>query len=356
VLVLVALLIPVLVGMVGLALDTSNLLAHRDAAQDAADLAALGASGDLPASGALARTSAFRFAAANGHTHGQNGVNVIVTTPYLGDTSQVEVKILDTVPIMFMRLFGFTKLVVGARAVASAGAPMQAIYSGGSCSGTGPSGMNWTASGSTITGQVHTNGNLTISAAGTTFGGPETYVCNSSVTVAGGSVPTPTKVAPVTVPVPYTTSSFQPCTFSFAGNVNLSGNGSWWVGGLATSKTLVTGTYCATGSITLSSSGVHGTATFVAGTTVSITASSFTLQPNQNNVLIYADGTGTSTIISSGGTWSGILDAPHGTMSLTSSGSWMLSGSIMASAVTVNGAGLTLNSTSMNVPKPVLVQ
>jgi Flp pilus assembly protein TadG len=356
IIVLVTLLIPVLVGMVGVALDTSNLIAHKSSAQDAADLAALGASGDLPGNRGRARTSGLRFASSNGHANGVKGIAVVVTTPYAGDTTQVEVQVTDTVPIMFMRLFGFTKLVVSARAVATSGAAMQAIYAGGACGGTSPSGMNWSASGSTITGQVHTNGALTISAAGTTFGGPETYVCTQSVTSSGGSIPAPVKVAPVAMPVPFTLASFQPCTYSFTGNVNLGSNGAWWVGGLASSARLNPGTYCATGSITLNTSSVHGTVTFVAGTTVSISGSSFVLQPYQNSVLVYADGTGTSALTASGSTWSGILASPHGTISMTSSGSMMLSGSIMASAVTVNGAGLTLNSTGMTTPKPVLVQ
>src|SRR5579885_393598 len=192
IIVLMVLLLPVLVGAVGLGLDTSNLLTHRDAAQNAADLAALSATIDLPGSPTTARTNALRIATANKHQNGSAGVAVTVTTPYLSDSTQVLVQINDTVRINFMRLFGFQRVVVTARAVATSGKPLDAIYSGGSCGGFG--GVSWTATSTNITGRIHSNSTLTISTAGSTIPGPIEYVCPpGNVTSTGGSVAAPTQ-------------------------------------------------------------------------------------------------------------------------------------------------------------------
>jgi hypothetical protein len=355
ILVLVVLMVPVLVGAAGLALDTSNLLTHRDAAQNAADLAALSATIDLPSAPITARSNAQRIATSNKHQNGLAGVGVTVTTPYLGDSNQVEVKITDTVNIMFMRLLGFHKVVVAARAVATAGRPMDAIYAGGGCSGGGVGGISWSASMTNITGPIHSNGTLSMTTSGSTISGPLEYVCPPpAVSSTGGSVPAVTQStarAPgASVSYPDLTSH---CPSTYAGNLTItSSTPGYW----SSPGHLNPGYICASGSITLNTAAT-GNVTFVAGTTFNISGSGSNLSPAAgSNVLAYANGTGTSFLTGSGGTWSGIVAAPNGSLTVNSSGTWIVNGSLMAAQMSVNGAGLTVNSSGMTALKPTLIQ
>jgi hypothetical protein len=356
ILVLVVLMIPVMVGVTGLALDTSNLLTHRDAAQNAADLAALAATIDLPGAPVSARTAAQRIAASNKHANGTAGIGVTVTTPYLGDSAQVEVKINDTVNIMFMRLFGFRRLVVTARAVATAGHALDAIYAGGGCGGGSVGGVSWTATSTNITGPIHSNGTLSMTTSGTTITGPLEYVCPPpSVSATGGSVPPPTQVAarPPGATLSYANLSSH-CTTTFAGNLTITAStpGYW-----ASPGHLNPGFICATGSITLNTAAT-GAVTFVAGTTFNISGSPSTLSPatGSGNVLAYANGTGTSAMAGGGGTWTGIVAAPNGSLTVNSAGTWIVNGSVIGAQVSVNGAGLHLDSSTTLALKPTLIQ
>jgi len=350
------LVLPVLLGAAGLALDTSNLLTHRDAAQNAADLAAMSATLDLPGSPTSAQTTAQRIATANKHPNGTAGIGVIVTTPYLGDSTQIEVKVNDTVNIMFMRMFGFRQVVVSARAVATSGRGLDAVYAGGGCSGGSTGGISWNASGTNITGPIHSNGTLAMTTSGSTITGPLEYVCPPpSVTSAGGSVPAPKQVSARSAGVtPSYSDLTSHCSSTFAGNLTITASMTqyWTSPGQLKSQFI-----CASGSITLSTT-ASGAVTFVAGTTFNISGSGSTLSPasGSGNVLAYANGTGGSFMTGSGGTWTGIVAAPNGSLTMNSSGTWFVNGSVMANQVSINGAGLNLNASAISAPKPMLMQ
>jgi hypothetical protein len=358
IMVLVVLLVPVLVGAAGLALDTSNLLTHRDAAQNAADLAALSATIDLPGAPASARATALRLAKANKHQDNTAGVGVFVTTPYLSDSTQVEVRINDTVNIMFMRLFGFRKLVVSARAVATSGKPLDAVYSGGGCGG-GLGGMTWNATGTSITGAIHSNSTLTMTTSGSTIRGPIEYVCPpGNVSSTGGTVPAPTQTGArssglgVAYPDLQSACSGSNGLINFAGNLTITATTpNIW----ASPGHLKNGLICATGSISMSITAT-GNVTFVAGTTFSISGAGSSYSGFQNNVLAYANGTGTSFMVGAGGTWSGIIAAPSGSLNVQSSGTWVVNGSMQGAQISVNGSGLTINSSALIALKPALIQ
>ena len=114
---LVALLLPILLGVVGLFFDYGIAAATRRGIQNAAAAAAVAAVYELPGT-ATALSVAHEYAAANGATNGVDGVIVTVVTPYNGDSEKVEVTITKTVPTIFMHVLGITDGEVSARAVA----------------------------------------------------------------------------------------------------------------------------------------------------------------------------------------------------------------------------------------------
>ena len=118
----------VLMGFVGLGLDTGSLFNHKRVLQTSADAGALhGAYEIFRGNTSLVTSAAMTGSADNGYAHGSYGVTVEVYHPpvtgyYLGDNAAVEVVVRQPSPITFMTLFGFTPPTIPARAVAWAGA------------------------------------------------------------------------------------------------------------------------------------------------------------------------------------------------------------------------------------------
>ena len=130
-----AILMPALLGVVALALDTGLLYDRERHAQAAADAAALAAAGDLfltytnsdyldnGKDGGAAKAHAEAIAKANGYPN--DGVNSVVevyippiTGPYTGKAGHVEVYITHYQPRGFSSIFGAGNLAVKVRAVA----------------------------------------------------------------------------------------------------------------------------------------------------------------------------------------------------------------------------------------------
>ncbi len=128
VLIMAAGMIVVLMGFVGLGLDTGSLFNHKRVLQTAADAGALqGAYEIFRGHTSLITPAAMTGSAENGYAHGSYGVTVEVYNPpitgyYVGDNAAVEVVVSQPSPITFMTLFGFTPPTIPARAVAWAGA------------------------------------------------------------------------------------------------------------------------------------------------------------------------------------------------------------------------------------------
>ena len=131
VLIMAAGMIVVLMGFVGLGLDTGSLFNHKRALQTAADGGALQGGYEIYRGNTSLITSAANTGSSeNGYTHNSYGVNVEVYNPpitgyYVGDDAAVEVVVSQPSPITFMTLFGFAEPTVPARAVAWAGANSQ---------------------------------------------------------------------------------------------------------------------------------------------------------------------------------------------------------------------------------------
>ena len=128
IIILSAVMIVVLMGFVGLALDSGSLFTHRRQLQTAADGGALQGGHELQRGNtSLVNSAALTGTAENGYANGTDGVTVEVYNPpvtgyYVGDNAAVEVVVRQPSPITFMQLFGFTSPTIPARAVAWAGA------------------------------------------------------------------------------------------------------------------------------------------------------------------------------------------------------------------------------------------
>jgi Flp pilus assembly protein TadG len=125
-----AIVLPVLLGFSGLAVDVGLVMVQRTKQQRAADAAALAGaqallftSGDTAAKEAAAKTAACKFAEKNGYGSGtcpSDEVEVYLpptSGAHKGDSSYVEVKITRTIPTVFMQVLGIEEKTTGARAV-----------------------------------------------------------------------------------------------------------------------------------------------------------------------------------------------------------------------------------------------
>lgn len=120
----IAILIGVLLGFTGLAVDVGYLRYQQRLQQSATDSAALaGAAEKLYGTNLV--TAAQSEAATNGFTDGVDGVSVTANNPpsaggYTGDSGAVEAVISAPRPTFFMRIFGRPTVTITTRAVATA--------------------------------------------------------------------------------------------------------------------------------------------------------------------------------------------------------------------------------------------
>jgi Flp pilus assembly protein TadG len=131
-LIFVALSMTFILGVVGMATDVGTLLHDRRNLQIAADSAAIAGAVEENINPAAANVQAAgqRAATQNGITNGSNGAVVTINTPpasgpHAGAAGYVEAIVTQTEPVFFMKLFSFTSMNVGARAVAFNGAKNQ---------------------------------------------------------------------------------------------------------------------------------------------------------------------------------------------------------------------------------------
>jgi len=134
ILVMVALMLPFLIGAVGLAIDVGNIEVIRRQEQAAADAAAIAGARELfdENGSTAAATAAQDSATQNGFTNGVNNVTVTVNNPpksgpNSGSSYAVEVIVSQVQSTFFMGVLGKPKTTVSARAVGALGASSTCI-------------------------------------------------------------------------------------------------------------------------------------------------------------------------------------------------------------------------------------
>jgi hypothetical protein len=126
-LILTAAMLPLLIGVTGLAVDVGMLYHHKRRMQTAVDAAAMAGGGEMMRNRFSQIVSSGRAGSTtNGFTHGgSTTVNVYhppITGFYVGNVRFVEAQITQPSPTYFMQIFGWDEVNIVARAVAGAGA------------------------------------------------------------------------------------------------------------------------------------------------------------------------------------------------------------------------------------------
>lgn len=246
---LVAIVMVVLLGAAGFAVDTGYHQYQQRAQQTATDSAALAAAADLSAGTAVA--SGKTDAASNGYTDGANGVTVSVGSPppgdaFSGNSQALQVTISVDHPTFFERIFSINKVAVSTKAVAIANADSQicmiALQTSGNTKMSGNATIDAPNCGVAInSSHFVVGGNSTITTRGAiqysgSMTGSATFLPAAPVQALPVSDPclqiagcaylksnpppaTPCQTAPTTGQIPSGTY----CSFDLKGNVTLSG-------------------------------------------------------------------------------------------------------------------------------------
>jgi hypothetical protein len=342
-----ALMLSVLLGMLALGIDGSYLFAARVAVRSAADLAALAGAWDLPGSPAAAESAALQLAEANGFKHGVGGNTVTATTPYNGDSGRIEVIIKYPAPTFFAAALAIYNVDVRGRAVAaietSGG---YAIYAGNiTCPDSGNDNLIWSGSDVVATGWVHSNSGMTFSGQNNSFG-ETTYHCPGGASPGDNTFSSgPTETATKPYPVTYTTSQFEPCTYTRNPDFDVANDGPWWEGGTKASKRLLPGVYCSDGLLSMGEQGVTGTVTFMARR-IQIGGSDINLRPFKNDVLLFSTDTSNANaaikVSGSTGSIQGVLYAYGSEIEVAGSSGFSANVSIIGGRVKVSGSNWNL--------------
>ena len=173
VLVMIAILLPVMLGMAALAIDVAGWYQTRRQLQSAADAAALAGMQDLPTS-ATASTDAQNYVIKNA-----SGAGTTVTTPFNSDSNQIKVTVTKSYPSIFGGLLGLGSVQISASAVAKktgTGSSKSALFASNTACG-GTNGVYIVSNNVNVIGGTHSNGNLYLNANNdqlgpTSYGGP----------------------------------------------------------------------------------------------------------------------------------------------------------------------------------------
>ena len=376
VMVMFALLLPVLIGMIGLGVDAAHLFNNRRDIQSAADLAALAGASQLPGDLGAASSIATDIATSNGYSAG----GVTVTTPYDGDDTKIEVQITDDVGLFFMPVLGLSNVSVSARSVASheinAGTAVMAKKDYHCWEGT----VTWRANNITVDGDVHSNGGLTVHGSGNTINqgslsyktGAPAYLldgetdCGFENDITGSNPNIDIEAASWhDWPVLYTGADF-PCTYNLGSDGNLERDGPWWQGGtMLPDRQLNPGVICVSGNnwLTMDEDNISGNVTFRGGR-IDIRGSNTNFTAYANNVLMVSDSRSfpAMRLYPSGGSWEGMIYnrdwdtgdyVEGGQIRITGSSGFQHTGTIVGWAVYLDGSGWGLFGTEEATFEPM---
>ena len=244
--VVIALVLPVLMGFVGLGVDLGALRYQQRKLQVVADAGALAGAGEIstanPSNASYAASVAI---ARNNYVAGVNGnqspvINLPpLSGPHTGDSNFVEIIISQNAPTFFARIFGVTSASISARAVGGLGSGSGCIYV------LSPTGTTFSASGGAIVNSScgifvdSSNSQALSSSGGACVSAPQIGIVGGYSIQSNGSCNPPqttptTGMTPASDPLGYV----QPPTWSsctHTGTYSLSGGGN---------ATIDPGVYC----------------------------------------------------------------------------------------------------------------
>ncbi len=349
--VLVALLLPLMMGMAGLAVDVGSWYLTQAQLQAAADAAALAGAADLPSSPSGAEAYAQSLASKD-----VSGATVTPVTPYNGNSSEIQVTLSKPGSLWFASFLGISAPTITASAVAeNTPGTGSFVYA----ASTACNAISITNSGSLdVSTTVWSNGGITAVNSGTVTVTGQVDVGNSSCSFPSSLTPPgPTDVSTYSgwpVPLPTVAQGNLPSSCSSA-SITIT-SASW----LSSNPP---GMYCTTGTITIVDSGSFSFDgyEFVSESTSSnainvVNSGSGTFygycpgDPGDwsscpaggaPQTLFYATAGGISFDNSGGQSFMGDIFAPDGQVSLTMSGGTGTNGLIEASTMTFTNSGST---------------
>lgn len=243
--VVIALLLPVIVGCAGLSIDVGSWYLTRAQLQNAADAAALAGAGDLPGSPSSAATDAQTLAAKN-----VSGATVTTVTPYNGDSTQIQVTVSKRASASFASVLGISEPTVTATAVAqstSSAGTNGFLYAGS----TACNAISIVSSGKVATTSMWSNGGITVT------GNSQSVSSTGEVDIGTSSCPFPSQLSPPgatnvgvytgwPTPLPTAAQGNYPSSCS-SSSISISSS-SW-------TRSNPPGIYCTTGTILIINSG-----------------------------------------------------------------------------------------------------
>ena len=354
--VLAGIMLIVIIGMATLVLDGGYLGMRRRALQGVVDASALAGAWSLPTS-ATAISQARSNATANGYTNGSGGVTLTVNSPYSSDSRKIEVIASLNVNTLFGRFINKSAGVVYARAVAKVDPPADSIFAGDTnCGGFG---LQINGTSITVPGSVHSNSFLGIYGDGSDTFGTTTYVCSQSVNGGVHISSGPTATGTRSYPLSWTAADF-PCTYSMAGNFDVSQPGAWWQSGNSWGGggVLKPGVYCANGGmLQLNGSNISGNVTFVATGQIQISGQTLNLTAYKNNTFLYTSSNGNPAIVMGSYDlhWTGDIYAPNGLINISGT-QFTVGGGIIGKDVQLGCTNWTFSGPSGGTTTPYLTE
>lgn len=358
---LVAITIPVLLGLGGLAIDVGHWYQVSRKGQAAADAAALSAARWLPndPSGmtAAAQTSVLTTMAEANQPPDIIGPFCASNNPDPSNCAAHPVDVQVTVhasgSTFLTGIFGFNSFSITKTAVATRTEKWAdaALFVGavGNCN---KNGIKMEASNVTINGAVISNGDFSVQGSGNTAAAASFYDgCDATEDTSNFS-PVPAG-DPVVQPWPlvFSRSDFS-CTqsaasFDFSSSKPAQGWPSYFDG-----HTISPGTYCATGMIKISANDVVANNVTLIADRLQMNGTGSTFTPNELGVIFYADGSGNAMVSpSSINSWGGIIYVPNGTAVLPGSSNEVFNGfvEVLNLQLPASGSGFTINGTGPKV-------
>ena len=348
--ILVAIMLPVMIGFLGLALDVANLVVVRTEMQNAVDAAVcagcLQLSMPIPTGQAQAKTEANSILTSNNFSSANATLTFIQdTVRNPGNAPEINCNLANAVSTYFMQVLGIATVNLSAYAEAILESKVQ-DYPGGPFNYTIFSNTNLTINGTEkITGSVHSNGLLNLNGilsitqkaegyTGVTINGDNDLGSVGAGALseinANGSNTIGSKYAGVTdIAMPNYTQQILatiPSTNQYSSNqtfngANISIDGGIYVNGNVTINGEINGSgpILATGNIT-----VNGVSTISGSNQIFLYSSGGTITINGNNGF----GSGTTSVI---------CYAPSSNGSIIINGANVLNGDVIGHSITING-------------------
>lgn len=178
VLVIVAFCMTCMLGLSAITVDLGYARQRKAQAQNSADFAALAGAGVLVAgTTAAARDEALAYVARNGFDAGEANVQIPPTEgPRAGAAGCIQVRVSESSPTVFGRIFDVDTLTVAARATACASPALGGEYAIFAGSTTCADAISFSGANRTVNGGVHSNHDMKIQSAGTVVNGDATYL------------------------------------------------------------------------------------------------------------------------------------------------------------------------------------